>query len=392
MPPQTFFLVSLPASVSPAGTPDEALTTLRSAISPDHGTTYPFAIPQLKVGTLESLVRHADELAKLESNCRAVVDKCADALRGLLDGDEAKLKEQKVVGERPVEGYLQGFQWNKVKYRADKPIAELQDTLSKEIAAVDNDIKGKFSQYNTTRTSLAQLQRGTTGNLSQKSLTTVVNPETLLQPEQSEYLAQHLLAVPNTNVKDFLQTYESLCPMIVPRSASLLAKDGEFALYAVVVFKKHSQDFLHKCREQRWTPREMSFKDGGREAEEKELRRLEKEERRIWGECLRLGRAGYGDAVSCWTHVLALRVFVETVLRYGLPLDYVCGIVKTDPKKGKKAKASLETRFADLGGNAMARDKKGRPTKDDGGSADMAGMGSEAQGYEPFVFYEFEIA
>lgn len=116
--------------------------------------------------------------------------------------------------------------------------------------------------------------------------------------------------------------------MVVPRSASLLAKDDEFMLYAVTVFKKHSAEFVHKAREHRWTPREWKFNEGGREAEEEELRKLEKEERKVWGEALRLGRTGYSDAVMAWMHVLALRVFVETVLRYGLPLNFVAGIVK----------------------------------------------------------------
>lgn len=107
-----------------------------------------------------------------------------------------------------------------------------------------------------------------------------------------------------------------------------MAKDDEFQLYSVTVFKKHSAEFLHKCREHRWIPREMKFTEGGREAEEQELRKLEKEERRVWGEALRLGRTGYSDAVQGWIHVLSLRVFVETVLRYGLPLEYVCGLVK----------------------------------------------------------------
>jgi V-type H+-transporting ATPase subunit C len=228
----------------------------------------------------------------------------------------------------PVENYLQSFQWNKVKYRADKPIAELIDTLQKEIAAVDNDVKAKFNQYNTSRTALASMQRSHTGNLSQKSLASVVNPATLLQPDQSEYLAQHVIAVPSSLVKDFLKSYESLTPMVVPRSAQLLAKDDEFQLFAVTVFKKHSAEFVHKCREQRWTPREMKFTEGGKEAEEQELRKLEKDERRVWGEALRLGRTGYSDAVQGWIHVLTLRVFVESVLRYGLPLDYVCGLLK----------------------------------------------------------------
>jgi len=37
----------------------------------------------------------------------------------------------------------------------------------------------------------------------------------------------------------------------------------------------------------------------------------------------------------------------------------------------------------------MSKDKKGKPTKDDGGAGEM-GLGGE-QGYEPYVFYEFEI-
>jgi V-type H+-transporting ATPase subunit C len=159
-------------------------------------------------------------------------------------------------------------------------------------------------------------------------LTAVVNPATLLKPDDSEYLQQHLVAVPSQLTKDFLKSYETISPMVVPRSAQLLAKDDEFQLYSVTTFKKHASEFVHKCREHRWTPRDMKFTDGGREAEEQEVRRLEKEERRVWGEALRLGRTGYSDAVMSWIHVLTLRVFVETVLRYGLPLAYVCGLVK----------------------------------------------------------------
>lgn len=116
--------------------------------------------------------------------------------------------------------------------------------------------------------------------------------------------------------------------MVVPRSSTELAKDDEFTLFAVTVFKKFSPEFVHKCREKRWIPREWKFTEGGAEAEAKELDKLEKEERRVWGEALRLSRTGYSDAVMAWIHVLALRVFVETVLRYGLPLSFACGLVK----------------------------------------------------------------
>lgn len=100
MAPQTYYLVSLPASIAASGDASEALTTLRSAVTTDNGTTYPFNVPHFKIGTLDALVQQADELARLEGGCKGVVDKVADSLRSLLEGDEDKIQEQKVVNDR----------------------------------------------------------------------------------------------------------------------------------------------------------------------------------------------------------------------------------------------------------------------------------------------------
>jgi len=133
-------------------------------------------------------------------------------------------------------------------------------------------------------------------------------------------------------IKDYQKTYETLAPMVVPRSSTEVASDDEFTLFAVTTFKKHSGEFVHKAREKRWIPREYrgDTKEGGSAAdqEKKELENLQKEERKLWGEALRLGRNGYSEAVMTWMHVMALRVFVETVLRYGLPADFTCGIIR----------------------------------------------------------------
>jgi V-type H+-transporting ATPase subunit C len=106
MSKSAFCLVSLPTSISPSNDSDEALTALRAVVSTDNGTTYPFNLPSFKIGTLDALVQQADDLQKLEQGCKGVVEKVADH-------------------------YLQTFQWNKVKYRADKPISELVDMLQK---------------------------------------------------------------------------------------------------------------------------------------------------------------------------------------------------------------------------------------------------------------------
>ncbi|MCJ1273589.1 Vacuolar ATP synthase subunit C [Puttea exsequens] len=387
-----FLLVSLPTSISRTNDHDEALTALRSAVTTDYGSVFPFSVPEFKIGTLDALVQQADDLAKLEVGCEGVVSKVGDSLKTILEGDEQKIRQQKTVNDKPADQYLKTFHWNKVKYRADKPLGEIIDTLQKEVNSIDNDVKNKYNQYNQVKTSLSALQRKKTGNLSNKSLTAIVDPAVLIQ--DSEYLETHLVAVPRQIMKDFLKTYETISPMIVPRSALQIDSDDEFTLYAVTTFKKHSADFLHKCRESKWTPRDFKYKEGGREEEQKEMERVTKDERKVWNEALRLGRTAWGEAVMAWIHVLALRVFVETVLRYGLPLQFVCGLVQTTPKLSKKARASLDVAYSHLGGKAFGRDKKGRVTKDDSStSADMQAAGHVGDGgdYSAYVCYEFEI-
>ncbi|KAL9636427.1 MAG: hypothetical protein Q9164_002831 [Protoblastenia rupestris] len=387
-----YLLVSLPTTISPTNDHDEALTALRSAVTTDHGAVFPFKIPECKIGSLEALVQQADRLAKLEASCEAVVGKVGDSLKTILEGDEEKISQQKTVNNKPAGAYLKSFHWNKVKYRVDKPLGELIDTIQKEITSIDNDVKIKYNQYNQLKTTLTALQRKRTGNLSNRSLISIVDPSLMIK--NSEYLETHLVAVPRQLTKDFIKTYETIAPMTVPRSAEIVDSDDEFTLYIVTTFKRYSQDFVHKCREQKWTPRDFNYQKGDKEGEQKELEKVGKDERKVWGEALGLGRTAWGEAVMAWTHVLALRVFVETVLRYGLPLQFVCGLVETTPKLIKKARASLDVSYSYLGGNAFGRDKKGRVTKDDSStSADMQAAGHMGDGgdYSPYVCYEFGI-
>lgn len=134
--------------------------------------------------------------------------------------------------------------------------------------------------------------------------------------------------MPNTVKKDFLKEYETLSPMVVPRSSIEIDHDDEFTLFGVTTFKKHSAEFLQKCREKKWTPRQFKYVEGGREEEQRELDRITNEERKVCGEALRMGRTGWSESVMVWMHVLTLRVFVEAVLRYGLPLEYLSALVK----------------------------------------------------------------
>jgi hypothetical protein len=63
------------------------------------------------------------------------------------------------LSAEPTDHYLRNFQWDKVRYRADRPLGELIGNLQKELQNIDNDVKAKFNQYSGIKTTLAALQR-----------------------------------------------------------------------------------------------------------------------------------------------------------------------------------------------------------------------------------------
>ena len=94
-----YLLISLPSSITPSGSKDDALDAISATVSADSGSVNSFPIPEFKIGTLDALVQQADELAKLDSTCQAVVAKIGDALSSVLDGNVAQIEHMKTVND-----------------------------------------------------------------------------------------------------------------------------------------------------------------------------------------------------------------------------------------------------------------------------------------------------
>jgi V-type H+-transporting ATPase subunit C len=97
--PAKYILVSLPQRIFDSDEQDDAISSLSSTISSDYGTVLPFSVPSFKIGTLDALVGQADDLAKLDTACQGVVSKVAESLKSILDGDDDKTEQQKMVND-----------------------------------------------------------------------------------------------------------------------------------------------------------------------------------------------------------------------------------------------------------------------------------------------------
>ncbi|KAJ6604417.1 hypothetical protein DFH09DRAFT_1122625 [Mycena vulgaris] len=287
----------------------------------------PFTIPTFKTGTLDGLISLSEDLPKQETFFTTTVAKTVDTLRNLLNNDPSKLNQHILVNEQTVDEYImKDWKWNEGRYGVQRGLREIVDALTKEMTSIDNAMKAKLANYNLVKGSLVQMQRKKTGNLSLRSLVDVVSKDDFIQ--DSEYLETLLVAVPKANVKDWNSKYERLSSMVVPRSSASVASDEEYTLFSVVVFRRVHDEFVQKCRENKFIVRDFVFSEEEFAKQHQELETADSTEKELWTELLRLSRTNFSESIQILVHLKVIRLFVESVLRYGLPANYAGIAVK----------------------------------------------------------------
>jgi V-type H+-transporting ATPase subunit C len=305
------------------------------------------SIPSFKTGTLDLLIALSEELPKQDAAFTATVAKTVDTLRNLLNNDPSKLAQHIQVNEATVDEYiLNGWKWNEGRYGVQRGLRDMVDILTKEMNSIDNAMKAKLNNYNLVKGSLTQMQRKKMGNLSVRSLVDVVSKKDVIQ--DSEYLETQLVAVPKNLVKDWNAKYERLAAMVVPRSSTSIASDDDYVLFGVVVFKRVHDEFVQKCRENKFIVRDFVYSEEQIAKLRDELEMADTTEKELWTELLRLSRTNFSESFQILVHLKVVRLFVESVLRYGLPANYVGIVIKPEPKTTKRILAVLTNHFSYL--------------------------------------------
>ncbi|OWF36718.1 V-type proton ATPase subunit C 1-A [Mizuhopecten yessoensis] len=275
-------------------------------------TNYKFAIPDLKVGTLDILVGLSDELGKLDAYCESVTRKISHYMGEVLE-DNHKLQENLLANGVDLVTYMTRFQWDLAKYPIKQSLRNIAQIVSKQVSQIEGDLKSKASAYNNLKGSLQNLERKATGNLLTRNIGDLVKKEDFIL--NSDYLQTLLVVVPKANQHDWHLKYETLTDMIVPRSTKVLFEDDENCLCSVTLFKRVVDEFKHKCRENRFMVRDFTYNEEELAAGKTEITKLEADKKKQFGPLVKWLKVNFGECFSAWIHVKALRVFVESVLR-----------------------------------------------------------------------------
>lgn len=358
----------------------ERMNTVTSKSNLSYNTK--FAIPDFKVGTLDSLVGLSDELGKLDTFAESLIKRMAQSVVDVMEDAKGKVQENLLANGVDLTSFVTHFEWDMAKYPAKQPLVSVVDTLAKQLAQIETDLKSRTVAYNTLKTNLENLEKRSMGNLFTRTLSDIVSKEDFVL--DSEYLVTLLVIVPKQSYTQWQKTYESLSDMVVPRSTKLIAEDGEGGLFTVTLFRKVIEDFKSKAKENKFTVREFYYDENEIKREREEMTRLLTDKKQQYGPLLRWLKVNFSEAFIAWIHIKALRVFVESVLRYGLPVNFQAVLLQPHKKSStKRLREVLNSVFKHLDEVAAASILDA--------SVEIPGLQLNNQDYFPYVYFHIDL-
>ncbi|XP_056152372.1 V-type proton ATPase subunit C 1-B [Lampris incognitus] len=334
-----------------------------------------FSIPDLKAGTLDGLLGVSDDLSRLDTVTESVMKRTCQCMGEVMEQSSDKVFENTLANGVDLAHYVTKFEWNRATYPTTLPLCSLTDIIHKQVSQVEAELKSRAAAYKSIKASLQGLERKTEGTLQTRSLNEVIRREDLVD---SEYLTTLLVVVARGKYAQWERTYETLSEFVVPRSSRRLYEDQEGGVFSVTLFKRAVSQFTAQAKQSKFTVRECNFDQ--EEKQRQEVKRLSVDKKEQYGIFVHWLKVNFSKVFVTWIHLKALRVFVESVLRYGLPANFQALLLKPDRKCTKKLREELASLFVHLDPTATS-------SKTDV-SCDLAGMGLSQHEYFSYICFQ----
>ncbi|KAJ8333074.1 hypothetical protein SKAU_G00419700 [Synaphobranchus kaupii] len=348
-----FWLISVPLDKTSL----QSLEKLNRAASNTRlASSFRFPIPELKVGTLDVLLSVSDELTRLDTYTDSVIQRITQCMSEVMEHSIDKVQENTLANGVDLASYVTHFQWDRAKYSTTLPVRTLTEVISKKVFQTETELKSRSAAYSNVKSSLQGMQHKIEGSLHVRMLTDVVKKEDLVLG--SEYLTTLLVVV-----------------------SRKVLEESEEGIFTVTLFKKAVSDFKVKARQNKFTVREFSFEES--EKQEEEMTRLHTNKKEQYAPFVRWLKVNFSEVFAAWIHLKALRVFVESVLRYGLPANFQAVLLQPDRRRSEHLRKLLNSLYTHL-------DSAGAASKPDVG-LDIPEMSMSPQEYYSYIFYKINI-
>jgi len=390
----SFLLVTVPVGGKDSQT--AAFAEIKDPITSygQNGQIFKFEMPDLVVGTLDNLVALSDDLVKINTQVENVVRKVERSYVEVAGTSEA-LK----VNSKTVNNYLSKFEWDVARYQIQgRPLNEIVAQIQGLTAKVDDELK-KLSLNHSEKTlaNNAALRRKVI-NLAQSDFEDILatNEVARIDITNNDYLNTLMVVVPKAIEQEFLNTYHSIGEdiaymgnpdytsmvpgtndgnygpnfkrdakkgsPIAPGSAVKIKEEGDSILYSVVALKGHyiagtidaegkvdvppkAVDYFEPLktafRDKRLTLRQFAYEPSKAGSVDALIATTGAQLKQAHDTLVNWIQVNFSEVYGGWAHLKVIRAFVESVLRYGVPVRILSFFVEPDMKREKQLKVAL---------------------------------------------------
>lgn len=305
----------------------------------------------LLFGSFDHLIRLTDDLAKADAQVDSILHRLE---RQYVELDpKAKFVVKSQRKDLPLLDYLGTWSWDEAKYPKSRSIPDMLSYAMSTVNHIDEEARNKTMQFNDFKTQMSNLAKKDAANLAGRDLIDVLTPDKVKAdggPDDDFISTEHLttipVIVPRGGEEEFLKMYETMQENVVPRSARQFKgiddKDGN-SLWRVVMFRSAVEGFKKVCLEKRFAVREFEYNKDGYVKLEQQRKNVEESVKRQRDLVHGLYQASWSDVFVAWMHIKAMRVFVESVLRFGMPPSFASFIMspKGDTALARKVLADI---------------------------------------------------
>jgi len=318
----------------------------------------------LKVGTLDSLMYLAEEVAKFDNHTDMALRRIVRAWLGDVSDDDRPNKIADLTvpdgnGDSPPLKALQQFRWAEERFPSKGALTELATTIYQSICELDEEVKTNLQNYASVKNQLQTLNRKSGGNLLVKDLHGVIGDKEYVTHDNgdlSEKIIPVFVVIPKHKEEDFVGTYERMSKECVPMSFRRIATDDSYVLARVLHLNVATlQNFKDKISEAKCTVREFTFDAKAVEKNSADLDLLRGQAADLQKTARQTLHMAFGEVFICHLHLKAVRMFVESVLWYALPPNFQAMVISVNPRKGDALQKALDTQYANAKGPAGSR-------------------------------------
>ncbi|CAD2084533.1 V-type proton ATPase subunit C, putative [Plasmodium vinckei] len=317
----------------------------------------------LKFCTFDDLLKCADDLQKYDSYAYGCLKKIEKIAKEYDENIELKIIYQRQ--HINIDQYIRRFSWDDAKYPRNRSLVDTIDVIINNITKLSDEIQIKSNILNDLKEKKKlYISKHDSNNFIHKNLNEILTPQVVNESDfmETEYITTVIAYVSKDSINDWVSNYEKFSQYVVPRSTKqfndLIDKDGN-TLWKAFVFKKFVNNFIENAKSKNFIVKPFKYDESHYNNIMESRTKIETEVIRQETFLRRMCLAAFSDVFIAFIHINILRVFCESVLRFGVPPNFASFSIRINGEsKEKKVRKKLYDIFSttdSIGKNYLKR-------------------------------------